>query len=321
MIGQRLAVRCLLAAAAIAITGVPATAAVLALAPTATGDALHVVDVQTLNATLQEAASCCAVQVGSVTADTANQRVFFVANSAAGADLYAFSYGASMAITSVPISAGMRISQLSYDRFRSRLVAVITDAAGGIALATVDPATGNVVVIADLGPNCCTLREGVAAYLPRFNKLYAVGRRSGDSEDQLLAFDLSTGTLAQNTALGALQVAQLVADGNTLYALSYDPAVDSLALDLVSTDPTLGITPIGSAVNKCCFALAGPATIDHANNTLVALVRPTAGSTQFAIMTFSLNSGAFTQGNSVPAMGLFEDTATLSDRIFYDGFE
>jgi len=297
-----------------------AQAAVLALTPTASGDALHVVDVQTLNATTQEAASCCAVQTGTVTADPDDHVLFFVANDSSGPLLYSFSYGSSTTIASVPISSGTRISQMNFDQLREQLVALVSDDNGGTDIANVDPGTGTVTTIAALGPDCCVLRQGVAAYLPLTRTLYAVGRRSTDSTDQLLAFDMADGVLAQNADLGTLRVSQLATDGISLYALVYTPSTDDLTLDQVST-ANLGFTQIGNVASGCCFALTGPATIDVASNSFNALLRSSDGSNLSTVTSFSLNDGTMTQGNAIQAMGLFDDTAALSDRIFADGFE
>jgi hypothetical protein len=322
MKGHRLLTRCLLTIAIGLIAVAPLRAAVLALAPTDDGDAVHVVDTQTLNATLQQADACCAVQVGSVTADTVNHRVFFVSNNDDGsADLYAFSYDASMAISSVPITAGARISQLHYDSVRGRLVAVISNDDDSISIGEVNPATGTVTTLSLLGPDCCKLRAGVAAYDPGANMLYAVGRRSSDTDDQILAFSGATGALTQNGSTGGLQVSQLIVDSGSIYALNHHPLTNTMALELVTTSPGIAITPVGSDFVECCFASTGAATIDHVNNAFVALVRSTTSAAPFALMSFSLSSGVATSGNIVPAMGLFEDTAVLSDRIFADGFD
>ena len=60
----------------------------LALAPTAHGNNLYVIDVATRNSTVLRATACCAVQAGSVAADVANDRVFFLSNRSDGMDLY-----------------------------------------------------------------------------------------------------------------------------------------------------------------------------------------------------------------------------------------
>jgi len=269
-----------------------------------------------------EAASCCAVQVGSVTADVVNHRVLFLANHAGGsADLYTFGYGISASIAAVPVSAGVRVTHIAYDAANARLVGFAAEDAGGIDVVTVAPATGTVVSIGALGPACCTLRAGVIAYQPATATLYGVGRRSTDLNDQLLAFSAVTGLLQNAYDLGNERVAQLIADGSTLYALSYAQDTALLRPITLAFTPSFHVTPIGAGVSDCCFVLAGSAAIDHASNTLVALTRAISSSGPFAIRTFSLSTGAVSVRSTLAAMGLFEDTAVLFDRIFADSFE
>jgi hypothetical protein len=61
--------------------------------------------------------------------------------------------------------------------------------------------------------------------------------------------------------------------------------------------------------------------IDHATNRLTAVTRASSTSGPFVVRGFSLSSGAVTVGKTLTAMGLFEDSATLFDRIFADSFE
>jgi hypothetical protein len=298
--------------------------AVLALAPTARGNNLHVIDVATRNSTVLEATSCCAVQAGSVAADVANDRVFFLSNRSNGMDLYTFGYGASALVSSIAITSGRRVSHLNYDAQRSRLVGFVIEDAGGIDLATIDPVNGNVVVTGVLGPACCTLRSGVSAYAAASDRLYAVGRRPESSRgtgDVLLVFSVNAGTLLNSYALGSESILQLLIDGSTVYALSYNQTSTTTRPATITFSPGLVLTPIGPGTSSCCFALTGPAAIDHAHNTLVALTRSTASTGPFSIRAFSLSDGSMTTGNSMSAMGLFEDNAVLFDRIFADSFE
>jgi hypothetical protein len=300
----------------------PAIAGVLALAPTTRGDNLHVVDIATHNSTVLEASACCAVQVGSVAADTVNHRVFFLANHAGGtADLYTFGYGAGTSVSSVPIGGAARISHLAYDAAHARLVGLTSRDDQGVDVVTIAPATGNVVVAGSPGPTCCTLRAGVSAYQSASSILYAVGRRSTDTSDHLLAFSVDAGTLQNAWDLGTEQIAQLVAEGSTLYALSSVRNTTALRVGTFALTPAFQFNAIGSGADDCCFVLAGSATIDHANNALVALTRASGTSGIFSIRKFSLSSGNATTGSTLQAMGLFEDSAVLFDRIFADGFE
>ncbi len=298
-----------------------AAAAVLALAPTAHGNSIHVIDVATRNSTVLEAAACCAVEAGSVAADVAHHRVYFLSNRSGGADLYTFGYAATAVVSSIAITAGRRVSHLDYDPLRARLVGFVVEDAGGIDVATVDPVSGNVVVTGVLGPSCCTLRAGVSAYAASADRLYAVGRRSGDITDQLLVFSVGSGTLQAAYDLGSESVLELVADGGSLYALSYAQGSAVLRVASITFAPAFSLSPIGSGSSDCCYVLAGSAAIDHAKNTLDTLARSNSTSEPFAIRAFSLSSGNVTIGQTVPAMGLFEDTAVLFDRIFADSFE
>ena len=81
-----------------------AYAAICALTPTVQGG-LHVVDVNTLDSSVAQAVDCCAVETGTVSALSANDLVYFIANSNGVAQLYAFDYGVSGTVTSIGISA------------------------------------------------------------------------------------------------------------------------------------------------------------------------------------------------------------------------
>jgi len=297
----------------------PAAAAVLALAPH--GDNVRVVDVATGNATVLEAALCCAIQTGSVAADVANDRVFFVANATSGGQLYTFPYGVSGSLATVAITPNARISHLDYDAVHARLVGFAASDDGGVEIVRIDPANGGLTVTGALGPDCCTLHSGISAYLAGSDVLYAVGRRSTDVGDQLLAFSASGGTLQNAYDLGGSRVAQIVADGGSLYALVYDDASVMLHAAAITFAPTFTLTSIGSGASDCCFVLAGPAAIDHVNGAIVTLSRSASAFVPFAVESFSLTSGNATAGNALNAFGLFEDTAALFDRIFADDFE
>jgi hypothetical protein len=293
-------------------------AAVLALAPTAKGN-LHVTDTASGNSTVLETVSCCAVQAGTVAADTVNHRVFFVANRSNGADLYAIAYGASASLTSHPLSNGQRVTNLIYDTAHSRLVGLAVTDARALDVITVAPNTGTVTVTGTLGASCCSLRAGVGAYSAASGIFYAVGKRTGDTNDHLLAITVATSTLANAYDLSSERVGQLVVDGAMLYALSTSGTV--MRPGVFSFAPTFAFTPIGPGTSDCCFVLAGSATIDHATNRLAALSRASSTSGPFVVRAFSLSSGAVTLGKAITAMGLFEDSATLFDRIFANAFE
>jgi len=295
---------------------------VLALAPTPRGGNLHVVDVATHNSTALEITSCCAVQAGSVAVDAGNHRVFFLANHAGGAaDLYTFGYGGVAAVNSVPTSSAEHVTHLVYDAANARLLGFAASAGGGTDVVRITPGTGTVVVAGALGPTCCTLRAGVIAYQPGTGTLYAVGRRSTDTNDQLLTFASANGTLQNARDLGNERIAQLIVDGSTLYALSYAQDTKLLRPGTLTLAPSLQFNAIGAGTSDCCFVLAGSAAIDHANNALVALTRSSSISGPFAVRSFSLSTGNVVVGSTLQAMGLFEDSAVLFDRIFADGFE
>ena len=85
--------------------------------------------------------------------------------------------------------------------------------------------------------------------------------------------------LLNSYALGSESILQLVVDGSTVYALAYNSA-SAATRPAVTFSPGLALTPIGAGTSRC-FALAGPAAIDHAHNTLVALTRSTTGAGAF----------------------------------------
>jgi hypothetical protein len=95
----------------------------------------------------------------------------------------------------------------------------------------------------------------------------------------------------------------------------------TLRVGTFALTPAFQFNAIGTGADDCCFVLAGSATIDHANNMLVALTRASGTSGAFSIRRFSLSSGNASTGSMLQAMGLFEDTAVLFDRIFADGFQ
>ena len=298
---------------------VPSAAAVLALAPH--GDNVRVVDVATGNATVLEAAACCAIQTGSVAADIANDRVFFIANAVSGAQLYTFPYGVGGSLAAVAIAPNDRVSHLAYDPVHARLVGLAASDDGGVELVRIDPANGNLTVTGALGPDCCTLHSGISAYFAASDVLYAVGRRSTDSNDQLLAFSASGGTLQNAYDLGSTRIVQIVADSGSLYALAYDDASVTLHAAAITFAPAFTLMPIGSGAGNCCFVLAGPAAIDHASGAIVALMRAASGGLASSVESFSLSSGGASAGNTLTAFGLFEDDAVLWDRIFADSFD
>lgn len=299
-----------------------ASAVILAVTPNAQGD-LHVVDVNSLNSSVAQSANCCAVQTGTVSAQAASDRVYFIANDNGVARLYTFEYGMSGTVASVAISAGYRISHMAYDSLRQRLVALLSADDDTTQLATLDPASGNVTVTGAPGSGCCMLRSGVIAYAASSDLLYAVGRRSTDTSDQLFAFAVTTGTLQAAYPLGTATIAQLLYDSGNLYALSYDATADTLQPARISFSPGFALNTIGTGNSGCCFVLAGSMAFDPANNALVAVTRSSATpASPFVIRSFSLGDGSATIGNPLTANGLFYDRyANLVDRIFADGFE
>jgi len=296
-----------------------AFASVLAVGPTDIGS-IAIVDVDSHDQVPLEIEACCAIQTGTVTADKANHRVFFIAADGGVEQLYTFVYGIPASVDSLGLSNGQRVTHLVYDPVHLRFAALVADDAGGV-----DPAIvsmfGRVAVTGTLGPDCCSLRAGVAAYDAAADLFYAVGRRTTDSTDQLFAFSITQGTLLASYPLGSESVSTLLLHGGVLYALSYDAATDALRAATITFTPGFALTPIGSGAAGCCFVLAGSAALDHARNTLVALTRSSTTIEPFAIRSFSLADGTVTQGFALAANGLFEDTVPLSDRIFADDFE
>lgn len=304
-------------------TGTPslALAAVLALTPNVHGD-VHVIDTESLYSSIAQAADCCAVQAGSVAARPGNDRVYFIANDGV-AQLFALDYGLPGSVASIGIGGGNRISHMAYDALRQRLVALLVADNGTTSVGALDPASGIVTITGVLDPDCCVLRSGVVAYSANADLLYAIGRRSADSTDQLFAFAVTTGTLQAAYPLGTAVVAQLLFDNGTLYALAYDPPTDTLRPATITFAPGFALNTIGTGSSGCCYVLAGSMARDGEHKTLVAITRASSASAApFAIRSFSLANGSATIGNALTANGLFYDgNASLLDRIFADGFE
>jgi len=296
-----------------------AFASVLALAPTSHGG-VHVIDVASGDGSVLQVANCCAVQAGSVAADTASHRVYFLANRVGGVDLHAFGYAANGSDSVLALNAPVRLSHLAFDAPNHRLVGLGVGDDGSVDVLTIDTATGNVTVTGTAAAGCCTLRAGVVAYQATSGLLFALGRRSGDSNDQLLAFAVASGGLQQAYDLGTERVVQLVADGTELYGLSNAIGSDVQRIGHFTFAPTFAFTPYSGGASACCFALAGSAAIDHANSVLVALTRADSAAATFQPRAFAA-SGTPTVGSALTAFGLFEDDVRLLDRIFADGFD
>jgi len=230
--------------------------------------------------------------------------------------------------------AGLYFSALAFDAPSSSVVGFVSDPTGATSTQVFAVPTNGGTAFGVPGymataPGCCSLTRGVVAWRASTRELFAVGRRTGDSEDQLLRFDVGGGV--------ALPDAYPVA-GDRVVALAVDAADGSLyaiarsVLDfsyLVRITYTTAGTPvtlsaIGSAPATCCYVAAGPATIDGAGTAraLYALTRDAQAPVAMQLSRFDLASGNPTVVNAaIEGYGLWTDAAASLDRIFADGFD
>ena len=155
-----------------------------------------------------------------------------------------------------------------------------------------------------------------------------VGRRSGDSGDQLLRFAFAGGTSPEAWPIPGDRIVALAFDtqSGSVYALARS-ALDVTYLARVTwTTPgtPVTLTAVGSAPASCCYVAAGPAAIDGAGSAraLYALTRNAQAPAAMSLSAFNLASGAQTTANaSMRGYGLWFDAAASFDRIFADGFD
>lgn len=279
---------------------------------------------------------------GTVAADAAHDLLYVAANPdpagatpPATASLIVGSYSAATApALSLAAPAGYYFAAVVFDAPRSSLIGALADPTGALATQvftaeTVNGAGLGPLKINDTASGCCRLASGIAAWRSGVQELFLVGRRAGDTEDQLLRFDLAGGI--------ALPDAYPIA-GESVVALAVDPLDDSLygvartamgVTHLVRiTYGTAGnaatLSAIGSTPAACCYVALGAATVDVDNSgrALFALTRAADAPAAMQLTRFDLVSGANTVVNTaVEGYALWTDAAATLDRIFADDFE
>jgi hypothetical protein len=302
-----------------------AHAGVLRLAHDDTGTRLRVFDGAT-GSTAALDGTVLGVQVGSVSADTVGDRVFFVSQSGGEQVLHALHYGASAALERAALPPDLRVTHLEWDGSGiPRLVGIGVDAATD---------TTNLVQFRDgaltsLGmplADCCSLRAGVSAFRASDDRLFVVGRVAGDTSDRLFRFDLGAVPAVASAPIDAdLMVLELTvgADGE-VFALAISETDERTRL--VAIDAALNLTPRGDGVDDCCTIVTGSSTIDSLEASLVAIGSSigASGPDRDRLWRFDLATGAIVEdATATPAVGLFHDVGAIvaGGELFTNGFE
>jgi hypothetical protein len=178
-------------------------------------------------------------------------------------------------------------------------------------------------------PGCCRLTRGVAAWRATTRELFAIGRNTGDAEDQLLRFDVGTGSaLPDDYPIADDRVVALAVDAEdgSLYALARSTLDFTYLARITYTAPGTPVTlsAIGSAPAACCYVAAGPATIDGAGSAraLYALTRDATAPADMQLSRFDFSSGnPVVVNTTIEGYGLWTDAAASLDRIFANGFD
>jgi len=283
------------------------------------------------------------VPLGALAADDAHHLLYVaVAPDPAGAmpgapvAIVPIAYGASPVPSGTVVAPdGMTVAALAFDAPASRLVGLFVDPAG-IAQAQIfsvathgGTALDPPVTTPAMG-GCCRFAAGIAAWRATSEDLLMVGRRDGDTEDQLLRFDFASGL--------ALTDAYPIA-GDHVVALAVDAADSNVyavlrsALDFTYLARVTWSTPgspvtlsaIGSAPATCCFVGTGPGAIDGALGARAMHVfgKDAATPAAMQLYAFDLASGNPTVVNAATdGYGLWTDgAAVVDDVIFADGFD
>lgn len=228
---------------------------------------------------------------------------------------------------------GRYFAALAFDAPASTLIGVLADTA------TVTPASAQIVsvttnggsafgtpVLLDTQPDCCRFVSGIAAWRASTRDLLMVGRRMGDTEDQLLRFHVDSAATLAAYPITDDHIVALAVDAQTgdVYALARS-TLDFTYLARVtwSTDGTPAtLSAIGSAPAACCYVAAGPAAIDGATRALFALTRNASAPGPMQLSRFDFASGnPLVVNDAIDGYGLWSDPAALLDRIFADGFD
>jgi len=235
---------------------------------------------------------------------------------------------------SMQAPAGRYFSALAFDAPSSSVVGLVSDPTGASASQVfVVPTSGGTAfgvpgyMVA--APDCCSLVRGVAAWRASTRELFAVGRRTGDIEDQLLRFDVGTGAaLPDAYPIADDRVVALAVDAldGSLYALARSVLDFTYLVRITYTTAGMPVTlsAIGSAPAACCYVASGPAAIDgiDAARALYALTRDAQAPAAMQLSRFDFASGNPAVVNAaIEGYGLWTDMDAALDRIFADGFD
>jgi len=282
------------------------------------------------------------IEGGALAADVAHDLIYAAslpdpAGAAAGTAhvLLVGAYGSSpIPSGSMAAPAGLYFSALAFDAPSSSVVGIVSDRTGAtssqvFAVPTNGGTAFGVPGYMAAAPGCCSLTRGVAAWRTSTRELFAVGRNAGDSEDQLLRFDIGTGSaLPDAYPIAGDRVVALAVDAldGSLYALARSTLDFTYLTRITYTTPGTPVTlsAIGSAPATCCYVAAGPAAIDGAGSAraLYALTLDAATPADMQLSRFDFASGNPVIVNAaIEGYGLWTDAAASLDRIFADGFD
>jgi hypothetical protein len=282
------------------------------------------------------------VGVGLLAADAAHDLVYVAVNAdpagpAAGtpATLLVDAYGSvPVPLGSLSAPSGRYFSALVFDAPTSRLIGVVSDPTNVAAAKTFVATTSNgslfgVPAYVDTTAGCCRLASGIAAWRASTQELFMVGRRSADTADQLLRFNLAAASPGPDAyPIAGDSVVALAVDSlsGNLYAIARSVLnVTHLAQVTYSTPGTpANLSAIGSTPAQCCYVATGPATIDGtgAARALYALTRDATAPATMRLSSFNLASGnAVVVNGAMDGYGLWSDPAAQFDRIFANGFD
>lgn len=283
------------------------------------------------------------IEAGAATADADHDLVYVAANAdptgpvaGAPANVLASAYGyAPLPSGSLQAPAGFYFVALAFDAPASRLVGIIADSSGAATARLFVVATNAGTALGaptyvEASAGCCRFISGVAAWRAATQELLTLGRRVGDTEDQLLRFDVGTGVSLPDAypIAGGDRVVALAVDANDakVYALARSVLGFSYLARVTWSTPGTAVTlsAIGSAPSACCYVAAGPATIDGSGSAraFYALTRDAGVPAAMQLSRFDLASGNPVVVNAaITGYGLWSDPSVLFDRIFANGFD
>lgn len=292
--------------------------------------------------TLSGAPGRLLVEVGAIAGDPVHDLLYVgvqpdPADSAAGdpVALAVVAYGEfGVPSGSVVADAGWYFAALAFDDGSSSLVGAVADRTGLasprlFSIATHGGTALDAPVYVDVAAGCCRLASGIATWKADSHDLLTIGRRDGDSEDQLLRFGFDGGSgLPDAYPIAGDRVVALAADplDGQVYALLRS-ALDFTYLARItwSTPGTpVTLSAIGSTPSACCYVGSGPAAIDGEGSAraLYAFTRDASAPAAMQLGAFAFASGAQAIANPASeGYGLWADAIAFSDRIFADGFD